>query len=512
MATEIKAPEQRTATVDVAEMQTEGKKLTGYAALYGVESRDLGGFTEVISPGAFRDVLARNPDVYLTFNHSPDKVLARTTSGTLRLRDEERGLAFEADLGEGPTAQDVREMVRRGDVNGASFRFVVADENWEGERRTVTSIAELIDLSLATTPAYEGPTVELRSRQTNDATGTGADRLSDEAKHEERSDEQRSEKKTEERSEVKVVHEPEPVLQVEDRAGSSAFTSLADAFRQRGFPGETATVEWGEYRSLTWTGGTVDLLNPLRRDGVPLGADQRYAWPAFQSVAVGSDVTSIQVLRQGSRTLAAGSVVVRAIDATSTKPEVSTAGTLTTYSMSQVAAVETNIPNLYLNQPGFDSLVEQDLRLTINEGLDYLVNSGVSTSGTISAGTLDILTNVRKAITAVTAGGYSPNTLLIDPAGAESIDLFRSSGSEKFFTFGAGRFAPGELFGLQVRVSKTAGTAVVDSAAYGKLYVSPISLARFEVDAGSTNRSNVRLEGHAAFGVERTAAAARIMP
>jgi hypothetical protein len=38
----------------------------------------------------------------------------------------------------------------------------------------------------------------------------------------------------------------------------------------------------------------------------------------------------------------------------------------------------------------------------------------------------------------------------------------------------------------------------------------PISLARFEQDAGSTNKSTIRLEGHAAYGVERTGAAVRI--
>ncbi|MGI8462576.1 MAG: HK97 family phage prohead protease, partial [Solirubrobacterales bacterium] len=166
MSTELKkAPEQRTATVEVADVKAEGRTLSGFAALYGVESRDLGGFTEIIEPGAFGDVLAGEPDVYLTFNHSPDKILARTTSKTLRLRDEDRGLAFEADLGDGPTAQDVREMVKRGDVSGASFRFVVDAETWQGEVRSVTKIAELIDLSLATTPAYDGPKVELRSRE-----------------------------------------------------------------------------------------------------------------------------------------------------------------------------------------------------------------------------------------------------------------------------------------------------------------------------------------------------------
>ena len=41
----------------------------------------------------------------------------------------------------------------------------------------------------------------------------------------------------------------------------------------------------------------------------------------------------------------------------------------------------------------------------------------------------------------------------------------------------------------------------------GKLYVSPSSLSRFEESAGQTNTSTVRLEGHAAFGVERLDAA-----
>ena len=118
-------------------------------------------------------------------------------------------------------------------------------------------------------------------------------------------------------------------------------------------------------------------------------------------------------------------------------------------------------------------------------------------------------------MTTILASGYNPDALIITPANAEAIDTMVSglTGGTADFVFGPGRFAPGTLFGLNVRVSKTAAAPiVVDATAFGKLYVSPISLARFEVDAGSTNRSNVRLEGNAAFGVERTPAAARIMP
>jgi hypothetical protein len=77
--------------------------------------------------------------------------------------------------------------------------------------------------------------------------------------------------------------------------------------------------------------------------------------------------------------------------------------------------------------------------------------------------------------------------------------------------FGPGRFAPGTLFGLNVRVSKTAAAPiVVDASAFGRLYASPVALATFEENAGKTNSSLVRFEGNAVFGVERQTAAVRI--
>ena len=77
--------------------------------------------------------------------------------------------------------------------------------------------------------------------------------------------------------------------------------------------------------------------------------------------------------------------------------------------------------------------------------------------------------------------------------------------------FAPANFAPNTIFGLNKRISKTVpAAAVVDSKALGKLYTSPVTLARFEADAGTTNRGNVRMELNAVFGGERTAAAVRI--
>jgi len=145
------ASEQRTIDVDVSSLDTRGKTVVGYAAVYDVLSEDLGGHREKIAPGAFADLVGT--DVRALLNHDPNEVLGRTKSGTLRLFDEQRGLRFELDLPDSPLGQNVREAVRRGDVDGASFRFEVGADQWAGDVRTVTKAKALHDITIATFPA-----------------------------------------------------------------------------------------------------------------------------------------------------------------------------------------------------------------------------------------------------------------------------------------------------------------------------------------------------------------------
>jgi hypothetical protein len=152
-----------------------------------------------------------------------------------------------------------------------------------------------------------------------------------------------------------------------------------------------------------------------------------------------------------------------------------------------------------------------DLRLSINEGLDKVVLDAIAASGFQAPGTDRFLVSVRKSMSTIFANGYNPDLLVLTPTQSEALDTDQSLGTEKFWTFGAGNFAPRELFGMQVRVSKTIpAPAVVDSQAFGRLYVGPISLASFEENAGRTNTTLVRMEGNAAFGTERQNAAVRI--
>lgn len=149
------------------EVSGDGNKLVGYGAVFNSPTRISEGgrdFTEVIKPGAFRSALASNGDVVATYNHNPEKLLGRTASGTLRLQEDTKGLRFELDLPDTPTGNELRALVARGDIRGASFTFMVrrGGEAWDGSTRTLTDL-HLIELGPVTFPAYEATSVGLRS-------------------------------------------------------------------------------------------------------------------------------------------------------------------------------------------------------------------------------------------------------------------------------------------------------------------------------------------------------------
>jgi uncharacterized protein len=493
-----RAPEQRTVDVDVEAIDTRGRTLHGYAAVYNVESEDLGGFKERIAPGAFRSVL--DADVRALLNHDPSQVLGPTRSGTLRLFDEQRGLRFEVDLPDSPLGENVREAVRRRDIDGASFRFCVDQESWDRDLRTIESVRELKDVTVATFGAYPAASVELRTRNNDGA-------------RERQEEVQMEVEKTEERSEERPSAGS---LRIEDRTVDVdiRFQSLAELVRDRGFGLEdrsAAVVNYDEFRSFTWAAGTVLTgVNPIRREGVGLGYDRRYLYPVLPTTAVDSATTAVQYLRQSSRGLA-GTATIRHLASTSTKPETSTTAELATLEFSQVATINPGVPRIHAQQAAFASYVESDLRLSISDGLDEVVRRGVVTAGTASTVTGDILQKTRRAMTVIEAAGYAPNVLAIDAAGAESLDLLRSAGSEQFYLWGPGQGAPGGPFGLELRVWKAAGTAVLDANAFGRFYVAPIELRSFEENAGATNTLTVRAETHAGYAVERPTAGLRVL-
>src|SRR5579862_5746641 len=109
-------------------------ELYGTAAAYNSLSKDLGGFREVIRPGAFKRALdngghgLEGEDVKCLFNHDFNHVLGRTSNGTLKLSDSPEGLRFRCQLDPNQQAhRDLHASIKRGDINECSFAFSIAD-------------------------------------------------------------------------------------------------------------------------------------------------------------------------------------------------------------------------------------------------------------------------------------------------------------------------------------------------------------------------------------------------
>jgi len=157
-------------------MSGSGNRISGTAASYGVRAK-LPGFHEQIEKRAFDRVLRTSPDVLCLFNHNADAVLGRTTAGTLQLRADDSGLHYECDLPNTSVARDLKESIRRGDVNGCSFAFTLGDgdQEWSDDYdenrkhilvRTIKNFSNLIDVSPVTSPAYGGTHVSVDDRST----------------------------------------------------------------------------------------------------------------------------------------------------------------------------------------------------------------------------------------------------------------------------------------------------------------------------------------------------------
>jgi len=153
--------------IEEREIDGVNKKIvTGYAAVFNKESRDLGGFTEILSPECFEN--CDLSDVAALFNHDPNLVLARkfNDSGTLSLQIDERGLKYTFELPKHHIGAMLEESIKRGDVLHSSFAFTIKSDKWEKieERviRIITSINKLYDISPVLSPAYYATTVTMR--------------------------------------------------------------------------------------------------------------------------------------------------------------------------------------------------------------------------------------------------------------------------------------------------------------------------------------------------------------
>lgn len=148
--------------IESREEGTASRTIVGYAAKFESWSDPImGWFREKIARGAFDG--CDLSDVIMCFNHNTDSILARTTSGTLRLEVDDVGLRFAFEAPNTTSGSDMLELVRRGDVSKCSFRFGVAQDEWQYtdeknglamDERTILKFSRVVDVSLVVFPAY----------------------------------------------------------------------------------------------------------------------------------------------------------------------------------------------------------------------------------------------------------------------------------------------------------------------------------------------------------------------
>lgn len=160
---------ERRSVAEPVEIRAEGNgvKVVGYAAVFNQET-DIGGyFHEKVLPGAFAEAIKRDEVVFL-INHD-GLPLARTKSGTLKLSEDDHGLRIESELDpDDPDAKSVIGKMKRGDLDKMSIAFFMRDgkQSWDQTvdppLRTIEKVGRLYDVSVVTTPAYDGTDIGLR--------------------------------------------------------------------------------------------------------------------------------------------------------------------------------------------------------------------------------------------------------------------------------------------------------------------------------------------------------------
>ncbi|MDQ3432560.1 MAG: HK97 family phage prohead protease [Actinomycetota bacterium] len=181
----MRTDERRTLTLATAGMTLraagdEGaQRFDGHAAVFNSRTA-IGnpltwGFYEEIAAGAFTKTLAEG-DARLLVDHDTRLVVSRVSAGSLRLAQDQVGLAVDADLDQRLSyVSDLVVNLGLRNVTGMSFGFRTVKDDWEtvtvetvdgasveAELRILREV-QLYEVSAVTFPAYEETDAGLRS-------------------------------------------------------------------------------------------------------------------------------------------------------------------------------------------------------------------------------------------------------------------------------------------------------------------------------------------------------------
>ena len=154
------------------ESQERGHYITGRPIVYG-QRTNIGWFDEIIEQGALD--LTDLKDVRMLVGHNDQGIpVARSRNNnensTMQLMPNENGMDIRADLDieNNAEARALYSAVKRGDISGMSFAFIVDKDSWDDidtdhPTRHIRSIRRVLEVSAVVFPAYEGTSMEARS-------------------------------------------------------------------------------------------------------------------------------------------------------------------------------------------------------------------------------------------------------------------------------------------------------------------------------------------------------------
>lgn len=150
-----------------------GNIIEGHAAVFDSPTVIGGQFIETIERSAFSE--CDLSDVALFVSHDTAKLpLARATrgGGTMKIWVDNIGLAMRAELDveNSPAAKELYSSIRRGDIKGMSFTFIVDDDEWQNldsemPTRRIKKISRVYEVSAVSYPAYEGTDISARAKE-----------------------------------------------------------------------------------------------------------------------------------------------------------------------------------------------------------------------------------------------------------------------------------------------------------------------------------------------------------
>ena len=149
--------------------EEHGTFITGTPIVFDQET-DLGWYSERID----KDALSRTDlrDVRFLVGHNTSMIpLARSRNNnensTMQMVINDHGMDIRVDLDteNNAEAKALYSAVKRGDMSGMSFMFIVDEDSWEDidtdhPKRTIRSIRTVLEVSAVAFPAYEGTSIQ----------------------------------------------------------------------------------------------------------------------------------------------------------------------------------------------------------------------------------------------------------------------------------------------------------------------------------------------------------------